>query len=84
MAGDALKYNEVALRVLKKHPQIIVNDLYGFTLPNQKKWWTRAGNVHFAAAGRNAQGDEVARVIQHAMKRGKSPTNRLAPENADK
>lgn len=69
VAGDALKYNEVALKIVKEHPAIMVNDLYAFTKPNQVKWWTKPGNVHFNPEGRKAQGEEVARVILEALKR---------------
>ena len=67
-AGDAAKYNEVALKVMKEHPEIAINDLYSFTKPNQKEWWTKPGNVHFAKKGTDAQGDEVARIISEALK----------------
>lgn len=62
-AGDARKYNAAALDVLEGHPEIAVNDLFAFTLPNQPQWWTKPGNVHFNVAGKTAQGDEVATVI---------------------
>lgn len=67
IAGDAVKYNKVALNVLKDHPQIIVNDLYEFTKPNQPKWAIKPGNVHFKADGQTAQGTEVARIIEQAL-----------------
>ena len=67
-AGDAARYNKVALRVLKKNPEIIVNDLFKFTKPNHEVWWTKPGNVHYNDEGKNAQGDEVARVILKALK----------------
>ena len=66
--GDAKLYNAVALKVLKKYPEVAVNDLYGFTLPNQKEWWTKPGNVHFNPKGCNAQGKEVARVVSEVLK----------------
>lgn len=66
-AADGLKYNKTALKVLKDHPKIIVNDLYGFTKPNQPKWWTKPGNVHFNADGCSAQGGEVSRIILKAI-----------------
>jgi len=63
IAGDSAKYNTVALEVMKDHPEIVVNDLYNFTLPDHSAWWSEPGNVHFNQIGRAAQGDEVARVI---------------------
>ncbi len=63
-AGDARKYNEAALTVLKAYPEIAINDLYTFTKPNHEQWWSRPGNVHYNKAGIQAQGEEVARVIE--------------------
>lgn len=64
---DAGRYNRVALRVLKDYPEIEVNDLYAFTLPNQPEWWTKPGNVHFNEVGYTAQGKEVARYVRAAL-----------------
>ena len=66
-AGDAAKYNEAALEVLRDFPGIAINDLFTFTKPNQPEWWTKPGNVHYNDAGKNAQGDEVARIIREAL-----------------
>lgn len=68
-AGDAAKYNQIALKVLKDYPEITVNDLYSFTKPNHKKWWTKPGNVHFNTEGATAQGKESARVIEQELKK---------------
>lgn len=67
--GDAKRYNEAALKLLKKYPDVIVNDLYSFTLPNQKKWWAKPGNVHFTHQGCEAQGKETAKVILKALEK---------------
>lgn len=66
-AGDAHRYNQVAFRVLKDYPDIIVNDLYSFTKPNQPEWWTKPGNVHFTEKGFVAQGRRVAEVVKQAL-----------------
>jgi len=63
VAGDAQRYNAVALEVIKNHPSVIVNDLYLFTKDCPSSWWLRPANVHFSPQGRDAQGVEVARVI---------------------
>ncbi len=55
VAGDAVRFNKVAADVLKDYPDVIVNDLYALTKPNQPEWWTRPGDVHFNAEGRKAQ-----------------------------
>ena len=69
VAGDAAKYNEVALKVMKRHPEIAINDLFSFTKPKQKEWWSSPGNVHFTKKGTDSQGDEVARVISKALEK---------------
>jgi hypothetical protein len=66
-AGDAVKFNEAALDVLKEYPRILINDLYAFTKPHYAKWQASPGNVHYNNTGMNAQGDEVARVILKAL-----------------
>jgi len=67
-AGDAARYNQVAMKILKEHPDIVVNDLYSFTKPHHADWWTRPGNVHFNKKGIRAQGEEVARVLEGLLK----------------
>ena len=66
-AGDARKYNEAALKVMRKYPEIIINDLFAFTKANHSEWWSKPGNVHYNQDGKNAQGDEVARVILETL-----------------
>jgi len=67
--GDAAKYNQIAMKVLMDYPEIGVNDLYGFTKPHHKEWWTKPGNVHFNAKGATAQGEESARIIEQELKK---------------
>lgn len=69
VAGDAIRYNQVAAKVLKENPDIIVNDLYSFTKPNQPKWWTKPGNVHFNAKGQKAQAEHTSEVILKALEK---------------
>jgi hypothetical protein len=66
-ADDAAVYNQIALRVLADYPDIIVNDLHGLTKPNQSEWWVRPGDVHFNTVGKEAQADEVARIIRNML-----------------
>ena len=63
IAGDAAKYNRVALKVMNNFPEIEINDLYGFTKPHHSNWWSKPGNVHYNTEGKTAQGKEVARVL---------------------
>lgn len=61
--GDSIKYNKAALEVLASYPNIVVNDLYAFTVPHHKKWAQEAGNVHYNELGFTQQGKEVAGII---------------------
>jgi len=67
VAGDAVRYNQAALTLLKKYPEIKVCDLYSFTKPNHQEWWSAPGNVHYNKAGCTAQGNEVARIILNVL-----------------
>ena len=61
--GDAKKYNEAALEVLKDYPSIVINDLFGHTFPHHEEWMVKPGNVHYNQLGRTEQGKKVAKVI---------------------
>lgn len=63
VAGDARRYNAVALEVMESHPAVVINDLYAFTKDCPSSWWIKPANVHFSPEGRKAQGVEVARVV---------------------
>lgn len=77
--GDAKKYNEVAIKVLKEHPDIIVNDLYSFSVPLLKKYAIGPGNVHYKEEGSRRQGIRVAKVIAKALdlKPNKCPSTEI-------
>ena len=63
MAGDAKRYNKVAINVMKDYKDIRINDLFRFSKPVIKEHATGPGNVHYAAEGSRLQGIEVASVI---------------------
>lgn len=67
--GDATKYNTIVEKVLKDHPEILVNDLHAFTNPHLDKWIIKPGNVHFNTAAKKKQGEETARVILKALEK---------------
>ncbi len=64
IVGDSIRYNKAALDVLSKYPSIVINDLYNYTKPNYDKWCINPGNVHYNEIGKQAQGEEVARIIK--------------------
>ena len=71
VAGDAIIYNKVALKVFKDYPEVIVNDLYTFSIPIHKSYAKGPGNVHYNDEGARIQGIEVAKIIADAI--GVSP-----------
>lgn len=64
---DAVRYNEAALRVMKKN-NIVVNDLYAFAKPQIKDIQIQPANVHFTGKGSEALGAEVVKAIRAAVK----------------
>jgi acyl-CoA thioesterase-1 len=62
---DAVKYNDIARRVMKKHG-VRINDLHAFCLPRLKEIQLPA-NVHFTQAGYAALAEEVAKQIEVAF-----------------
>lgn len=63
IAGDAKRYNEVALGVLGAHQDIQINDLHGFSMPALKEYTIDPTNVHYTEEGARLQGMEVAKII---------------------
>ncbi len=66
-AGDAIRYNEVALKVLANHKDIMVNDLFQFSGPVLEVHGKGYGDVHYKAEGSRMQGIEVAQKIAQAI-----------------
>ena len=63
---DAVKYNEIALRVMKKH-EVRIDDLHAFCEQPSVKEKQLPENVHFTDAGYAALGEEVAKQIEAAL-----------------
>ncbi|MDB4199200.1 SGNH/GDSL hydrolase family protein [Polaribacter sp.] len=66
-AGDAIKFNKVALKVMQQYPTIIVNDLFRFSVPVIKEYGKKHGDVHYKAEGSRLQGTQVAQKIANAI-----------------
>lgn len=60
---DVLKYNKVALEVMKKY-QVPVNDLYSLAKTYQKTWQLPKSNVHFKPIGSQGLGKQVTNEIE--------------------
>ncbi|MDO6737744.1 SGNH/GDSL hydrolase family protein [Wenyingzhuangia sp. 2_MG-2023] len=66
-SGDSIKYNEVALKVMKQYPEVVVNDLGTFSIPVLKAHGVKKGDVHYNAEGSRLQGIQVAEKIANAI-----------------
>ena len=64
--GDDDKYNEAAVRVMKKHG-IEINDLNALTDSFPPELFTAPGNVHFKTEGSKKLGQAVAEKITEAL-----------------
>ncbi len=65
--GDARRYNQAALRVMKKH-RVRINDLYAFALPRLDSI-QRPHNVHFTEEGSRLLAQQVAESIRKALEK---------------
>ena len=67
--SDAALYNQAALEVMKRHPDIIINDLYkAVDESNTFDAWRKSGNVHFYKDEEiQALGKAVDQGIQKAL-----------------
>jgi acyl-CoA thioesterase-1 len=66
-AGEELKYNEVAARVMKDLG-VPVDDLHARCLPQLAEWQLRQ-NVHFNPKGSGGLAEQVAAEIKAALKK---------------
>jgi len=67
VVGDSMKYNQIALRVMKEH-DIPVDDLYGFSIGKLDKI-QRPANVHFTPEGSRALAEQVVKAISSQLKK---------------
>lgn len=65
--ADAVRYNEVAMRVMKENG-IAINDLYAFAKPRLAELQIQPANVHFTAKGSQALAEEVVKALRAAVK----------------
>ncbi len=63
--GDAKRYNEAALKVMKKY-HVRIDDLYAFALPRLDSI-QRPHNVHFTEEGSRLLAEQVAASIRQAL-----------------
>lgn len=63
--GDAERYNQVAVPIMKKHG-VRINDLYAYALPRLDSI-QRPRNVHFTPAGSRLLAEQVTQNILSAL-----------------
>jgi lysophospholipase L1-like esterase len=61
--GDDARYNEAALRVIRRHG-IAVDDLHAVSAGFKAEMFSKPADVHFASAGNSALAKEVAAAIR--------------------
>jgi hypothetical protein len=64
--GDDQKYNEAAVKVMKKHG-VTVNDLHKVMAGKMGEFGTKPGNVHFKPAGSALLAKQVAKMIGEVL-----------------
>ena len=66
LPADAVRYNEAAARVMKKH-EVQTHDLYSFAKEHEKEI-QRPKDVHYTREGSKKLAEEVVKVIKAALK----------------
>ena len=69
-AGDAVKYNSIALEVMKKH-NIPMNDLYATSVGVHAKYGLGANNVHYSAEGYQVLSKQIVKGLEAEIANGK-------------
>jgi len=67
VVGDSVKYNQIALRVMKEHG-IAVDDLYGLSIGKLEKI-QRPANVHFTPEGSRMLAEQVVKSISRQLEK---------------
>ena len=72
IAGDELRYNAVAEKIMKQHG-IPINDLHAASLTFGPELFKNAGDVHYTPAGSEGLGTLVAEAIRKAIRHESQP-----------
>ena len=84
VAGDDVKYNAVAAKIMTAHG-ISINDLYAHMLPRVKEFCIGPDNVHLTSKGYQYLVKPVAASILGEIQQGEVPARRKAkPTHGDK
>jgi len=74
--GDDLNYNAAAIEVMKKHG-VEINDLHMVMADKMEQYGTKPGDVHFTEEGSDRLADQVAGVIDGALRIDEDGTRTL-------
>ncbi len=66
IAGDAVKYNAEARKVMEEN-EIVINDLYAHIKPVAGDYYIKPGDVHYTQTGSEFLGKKVAAAIETAL-----------------
>jgi hypothetical protein len=69
IAGDEVKYNAIAARVMDRH-DVPTNDLHALSKGFSPAMFVKPGDVHFTAEGTSKLADQVAETIAGVLGRG--------------
>jgi lysophospholipase L1-like esterase len=64
--GDAVKYNDIAAEIMKKHG-ILIDDLYTPAMKRTPAIYVEAGNVHFTDAGYDYLAEALAQSVRNEL-----------------
>lgn len=70
-AGDAIKYNRVAAKVMKTYG-VATNDLHALTSGFAPELFARPGDVHYKASGSEKLAEQVAAAVRSALDTGQA------------
>jgi hypothetical protein len=69
-AGDDVKYNQIAARVMKKHG-VAINDLHALSSSFEPGLFVKPGDVHLTSSGSQKLADQVVERISKVLDGGK-------------
>jgi hypothetical protein len=69
--NDAIRYNDAAKKIMKKH-SVIVNDIYEQSIPIHQKFGKGPGNVHYSNQGYEKLSELVTKFLKTEIESTKS------------
>ena len=66
IAGDEIKYNQIAAKIMKKHG-VQINDLHKLSSSLNPAFFRKPGDVHYTTQGSTVLGNQVAETIANKL-----------------